>query len=765
MNKDWRPIIAVGLLIVTVLIGLVTNLLTSSLPSGWQSITSPAVLIPFLVILIFVGVVLVVLQLKAESNKPTNNSNLVLASTSHNSLPSSTIEISQPIYDVFISHSHHTQEWVENILLPMLERNNIKVFVPYRDAAIGVSKVKDIEQAIRNSRHTLLVITPEYLKDSWANLENMIAQFIDPSSRERRLIPIIKEHCELPLNLRAINVLDLTAKNIDDTDWQKLIEAIQPINPDKEIQTLVSSPQVTQTLDDAINNVKRFVIDTKYSDAKREAEKYYDAVLKKGDPVLLSRLEVWYSHAIMYLGKTNEAKAVLGSVISRCENLHLDGAQMANVHYILGRAHNNLGYLLWIDLGQYKNALTEFDQAIRYFLLCNQVNDVATVCDNLGRVYAQLGYGTHAELLIEHGKTLRQDSSDQYRLALSLDSLANAYIASGQPNRALYRSQQAFSLFRKHYDETFTGVRGLGLALLTKGKAERFLGSLAYTGNDRAGKYATNERHLSEAIQTLKKAGTYFKQVDEKIRLFQVNNELACIYRERSEIYKLLGRGDESLEQLLKANDASNDSLHYIEHDDVANDIKYRLHYIDACEDMARAWTVAGFPVTENGQSDADKWLQKAIEQIPPEYQLDNTLESEVGTELKKEIDEFWHQMGKIYALKGETLFEKDTPKSIEYYILATACFGIFRENNSSFPSHDIGAYHGDPAMMYAPQLASHRIFLSKLFQSLKQLKGEKLLDIYNKSVPKVAEKYSLKDHWLHDFNEILRILLRVTAA
>lgn len=771
MKRYLTPIVAVILLIITILIGLVTNLLTAEPPVWLQSVTSPDILAPTLAVLVALAVILVMLQSRTETNHQLRDPSAFPAS-GFTATTKMSYQISRT-YDVFVSHSPDSQQWVESVLLPQFEASDIRAFVPYRDAAIGVSKVQDIEQAIQNSRHTLLVITPEYLKDSWASLENMIAQFIDPSSRERRLIPLVKEPCELPLNLRAINFLDLTSGEISDSSWQKLIEALQPVTFIQSVtserdkaKAVSSNLHLNTTLEDAVNEVRELVLATKYTEAQVQAEQYYDSVVQDGNPVLLGKLEVWYAHAIMYLGKTNEAKSVLGSLISRCQALHLGGTQMATVRYILGRAHNNLGYIFWVDLGQYKNALGEFYQAIRYFLLCDQTDDIATVCDNIGRVYAQLGYGTHAELYIEHGKTLRQNTGDPYRLALSLDSLANAYLASGQANRAWNKSQQALQMFTKYQKENQKGERGIGLALLTKGRAERLLGSLGYTGDDRPRDYAINLKQLANAEKTLLEAKKLFEKVNEKIRLFQVQNELACVYREYLDINKRLGKGEEKFEQLARVKASIKESLRYIEHDDVSGDIKYRLHYVDTCEDMARTLNIVNLPMEDNEQIDDENWIEKAIEKVPSEYRFVETTSSEKPESAAENlIDEFWQQMGKIYALQGETTFEKDKYKAVEFYILATACFGRFREQEPTLSLDETRFDNIHLYPTYTPQLASHRVFVSKLYDDLKMLSSKELQTVHDTLIPKIVKAYSLQNNWLHDFREVLQLLLSVKVA
>jgi hypothetical protein len=70
-------------------------------------------------------------------------------------------------YDVFISYSHADQHWVRNWLLPRLEAAGLRVCIDCRDFEIGKSILDNIEWAVDNSRHTLLVLTPAWVASEW----------------------------------------------------------------------------------------------------------------------------------------------------------------------------------------------------------------------------------------------------------------------------------------------------------------------------------------------------------------------------------------------------------------------------------------------------------------------------------------------------------------------------------------------------------------------------------------------------------------------
>ncbi|MBU7583219.1 MAG: toll/interleukin-1 receptor domain-containing protein [Nostoc sp. TH1S01] len=112
-------------------------------------------------------------------------------------------------YDVFISYSSADKDWVRNILLRRLEDKGLRACIDYRDFDRGAPTVKEIERVIHVSRKTLLVLTPAYLKSGWTEFENLLLQTLDPTNQQRRLLPLLKERCNLPTRISFLTYVDL----------------------------------------------------------------------------------------------------------------------------------------------------------------------------------------------------------------------------------------------------------------------------------------------------------------------------------------------------------------------------------------------------------------------------------------------------------------------------------------------------------------------------------------------------------------------------
>ena len=113
-------------------------------------------------------------------------------------------------YDVFISYSHKDSDWVHRELLPALESSSLKTCIDFRDFLPGVPSIVNMENAVENSNHTLIILTPGWLSSEWAEFESIMTATRDPAGRRRKLIPIMLSECALPLRLSMLTYANLT---------------------------------------------------------------------------------------------------------------------------------------------------------------------------------------------------------------------------------------------------------------------------------------------------------------------------------------------------------------------------------------------------------------------------------------------------------------------------------------------------------------------------------------------------------------------------
>jgi hypothetical protein len=86
--------------------------------------------------------------------------------------------------------------------------------------------IKNMRDSILESRHTLLVLTKAYLKSGWTEFENLLSQTIDPTNRKGRIVPILKEKCELPLEIRYLTYVNFFDPDNWDIAWKQLLYSL-----------------------------------------------------------------------------------------------------------------------------------------------------------------------------------------------------------------------------------------------------------------------------------------------------------------------------------------------------------------------------------------------------------------------------------------------------------------------------------------------------------------------------------------------------------
>jgi hypothetical protein len=115
-------------------------------------------------------------------------------------------------YDVFISYRHQEPDltWVRKTLLPRLRAEGLKVCIDDDCFRLGAPLVLEMARAVEQSRYTLAVLSPAYLRGNFAQLEGVLAEHLGLEQGQRRLLAVIREPCNPRLGMRARLWLDMT---------------------------------------------------------------------------------------------------------------------------------------------------------------------------------------------------------------------------------------------------------------------------------------------------------------------------------------------------------------------------------------------------------------------------------------------------------------------------------------------------------------------------------------------------------------------------
>jgi len=129
-------------------------------------------------------------------------------------------------YDVFISYSHADRAWVRDELLPRLEGAGLRVCIDDRDFEIGVPSLINMERAVDDSRHTLVVLTPAWIESQWTEFESLLAGTADPAGRRRKLIPLMLKSCKLPPRISMLTYADFTRSLEREAQMTRLVRSL-----------------------------------------------------------------------------------------------------------------------------------------------------------------------------------------------------------------------------------------------------------------------------------------------------------------------------------------------------------------------------------------------------------------------------------------------------------------------------------------------------------------------------------------------------------
>lgn len=134
-------------------------------------------------------------------------------------------------FDVFISYSSKDEEWVVETLLPRIEQAGVKACLDIRDFKPGRFARLNMQDAVRHSRHTLLVLTENWFASLWTLFESVLGANNDPAGLQQRIIPLLLRKSEVPENadfIAALTYVDFTRADREELAWRQLLNALGP---------------------------------------------------------------------------------------------------------------------------------------------------------------------------------------------------------------------------------------------------------------------------------------------------------------------------------------------------------------------------------------------------------------------------------------------------------------------------------------------------------------------------------------------------------
>jgi hypothetical protein len=275
-------------------------------------------------------------------------------------------------YDVFISYASADRAWVDATLLPALEGAGLRVSIDYRDFEIGVPILNNIERAVEVSRHTLVVLSPQWLTSTWADFESVLVGTRDPAARKRKLIPIVLAACPPPSRIAALTYADFTSPESQRREMPRLIRALggerkrifisykRNVDPDQLIATQVREA-LSQRHEVFIDQT--MLVGTEWA-ARIEAE------LRRAD-YLVTLLSEQAAHSEMVQAEISTAHRLAQEQGGKPAILPVRLAYQEPYEYPLSAYLNPIQWASWIDPTHTPRLIAELLEAVAGGTLSN----------------------------------------------------------------------------------------------------------------------------------------------------------------------------------------------------------------------------------------------------------------------------------------------------------------------------------------------------------------------------------------------------------
>src|SRR5215212_9397348 len=129
-------------------------------------------------------------------------------------------------YDLFISYAQADRAWVEGFLLDALEQADVN-YHSEDTFALGVPRLVEFERAIKQSRRTLLILSPAYLVDTFGQFVDVLVNSYGLETATWPVIPLLLAPVDLPARLSQLVRLDVTSAEAEHQMLARLCAELQ----------------------------------------------------------------------------------------------------------------------------------------------------------------------------------------------------------------------------------------------------------------------------------------------------------------------------------------------------------------------------------------------------------------------------------------------------------------------------------------------------------------------------------------------------------
>lgn len=387
---------------------------------------------------------------------------------------------------------------------------------------------------------------------------------------------------------------------------------------------------------------KRLIQKADYKEAARVA-----ALLRNQNKSLVTRsvlhqieLDIWDAMLRTRTASDDDfrfAQNLLDSAIRKLEKMPLDTKR----NIVLGRAYNNLGYLLRVQ-GKFYGACTAYRRALPIWRDLRLDEEQATTLNNLAFALAEVGSFNVAQNMARDAHELRRKLNNFSLVSLNLNTLAHIAVRENKPEIAIKYVDEALRRSTQIPNE-----RARGLTLIVGSEAHR----RRLRSRDIDG--ARSFKDLNKALGYSQEALNIFsKSIKEPERQVEALIELGCTYRDFA---KYSRKGFEVTKETKDYGKKAEQALRRAA--TIARREKITYRAVDALVNLA--WLK--YYLRQN----IEDILEEAFAEVPDFYV---TIHKKKGfnNSMDNLVVPYLIQMGKAYTLKGQMYFSLFNDKNKE---------------------------------------------------------------------------------------------------
>jgi tetratricopeptide (TPR) repeat protein len=233
------------------------------------------------------------------------------------------------------------------------------------------------------------------------------------------------------------------------------------------------------------------------------------------------------AHYLLVRGYTHEALELHANALNASLSIHDSIA--------LALAHENMGSTYW-EVGQFRDALTHFENALIIFCQSGDVQSEARLLDNIGFTFERTGEYATARSYLERSLEIRRNLSDLYGEAKTLNSLGAVYWREGNYSSALTCFEPALQIRKEILDQNGE-MRTLNNIGFTFERLSSFPKSLSYLNQALELAEILKDRHVASTVYNNLgylhvTMGKYRKARKYSERGLKLAREIGSIYEE-----------------------------------------------------------------------------------------------------------------------------------------------------------------------------------------------------------------------------------------